>query len=86
MCSKIYKLEHGKKALKITKLKVDLSTDIDMLLMVEKILREEYVFLFIVMQHLLKNTWKIMIKIKNHIFNIEMQIVYMVRQFQKSFQ
>ena len=36
MCSKIYKFEHGKKALKITKLKVDLSIDIDMLLMVEK--------------------------------------------------
>ena len=51
--------------------KWDLLTDIGMLLMVEKVLENEYVTLFIDMQKLRRNTWKIMIKIKNsHKFNI----------------
>ena len=58
-------------ALKTTKLKLDLLADIDMLLMVEKVLEEEYVTLFVDIQKLITNTWKIMIKIKNCcIFNI----------------
>ena len=51
--------------------KWDLLADIDMLLMVEKGLEDDYVTLFINMQKLIRNTWKIIIKIKNsHIFNI----------------
>ena len=42
-----------------------------MLLMVKKVLEEEYVTLFIDMQKLITNTRKAIIKIKNHhIFNI----------------
>ena len=41
-------------------------TDIDMLLMVEKKLEEEYVILLIDMQKLITSTWKIMLKIRNH--------------------
>ena len=62
MFLKIYKLNHGKflsapglawqAALKITKIKLDLLTDINMLLMVEK---GEYVILFIDMQELVTN-------------------------------
>ena len=52
---------------KKTEVKLELLTHIDMLLMVEKgIIEEEYVTLFIDMQKLITNTWKIMIKIKNH--------------------
>ena len=55
-----------------TKAKFELLTDIDMLLMVEKGIREEYATLFVHLQKLI-NIWKIMIKIKNcHIFNIRM--------------
>ena len=43
-------------ALKETKVKLDLLTDIDMLLMVENVLEEEYVTLFIDMQKLITNT------------------------------
>ena len=51
-------------ALKKTKVKLELLTDIDILLMQRKFLEEEYVTLFI-------NTQKVMIKTKNlHIFNI----------------
>ena len=58
-----------------------------MLLMVEKVLEEEYVTLLIDMQNLLRNTRKIMIKIKkNHIFNVGMKMIYMVEQCRKSFQ
>ena len=58
-----------------------------MLLMVEKVLEEEYVTLLIDMQNLLTNTRKIMIKIKkNHIFNVGMKMIYMVEQCRKSFQ
>ena len=55
-------------ASKKTKVKSDLSlTDFDMLLRVEKGKREvEYVVLFINTQKVILNTWKIMIKIKNH--------------------
>ena len=60
-------------ALKKTKVKLDLLTDDDMLLMVKKVLEEEYVTLFIHIQKLTINTSKIMIKIKNHhIFSIGM--------------
>ena len=87
-CRKIYELDPGKflsvpgsawqAALENTKVKLDLLTDIDMLLILEEILEEEleevleeeYVTLFINKQKLITNTWKIMIKIKNsHIFN-----------------
>ena len=48
-----------------------------MLIMVEK--EGEYVTLFIDMQKLVRNTWKIMIKTKNRqIFNTGMEIIYMV--------
>ena len=52
---------------KKTKVKLDLSTDIDVI----KVLEEKYVIQFINTQKLITNTEKIMIKIKNcHIFNI----------------
>ena len=64
MCLKIYKLDPAKilsapeliwqAALKKTKVKLDLLTDIDMLSMVEK--EEEYVIPFINMQKLITNT------------------------------
>ena len=58
-------------ALKKTEVKLDLLTDIDMLLMVE--LREEYVMQFIIKQKLITNMCKITIKIKSHrILNIGM--------------
>ena len=82
MCLEIYKLDPTKifsapglaqqAALKKTKVKLDLLTNIDVLLMVEKalkVLEEEYATLFINMQKLITNTGKTMIKIKNrHIF------------------
>ena len=44
-------------------------------------------YFLIDMQKLIINTWKIMIKTKNRqIFNIEMQIFYMVEQCHESFQ
>ena len=59
--------------LKKAKIKLNLLTDIDMLLMVEKLLEEEYFTLFLDMQKVITNTLKIMMKIKNrHIFNIGM--------------
>ena len=58
---------------KKTKVKLDLLTDIDMLLMVEKDIRGGIVTLFINMQKLITNTQKIVIKIKSsHMYNIEM--------------
>ena len=60
-------------ALKKTKVKLDHLTDIDMLIIVEEGMRGGYVTLFINMEKLMTNTWKIMIKIKNfHVFNIGM--------------
>ena len=57
-------------SLKKTKVKLDLLTDIIILLMVGKVIRERYVTLFIDMQKLI-NTGMIMLKIKNrHILNI----------------
>ena len=54
-------------SIKKTKVKLDLSTDIDVI----KVLEENCVIQFINMQKLIANTGKIMIKIKNrHIFNI----------------
>ena len=59
--------------LKKAKIKLNLLTDIDMLLIVEKLLEEEYFTLFLDMQKVITNTLKIMMKIKNrHIFNIGM--------------
>ena len=50
-------------ALKKTRVTLYLLTDIDMLLLVEKVLEEEYFTLFIIdKQKLITNTWKIMIK------------------------
>ena len=82
MCFKIYELDPAKflsapglarqAALKKTKLKLYLLTDIDMLVMIEKCIGGENVTLFINMQKLITNTRKIVIKIKNrHTFNIE---------------
>ena len=59
--------------LKKAKIKLNLLTDTDMLLMVEKLLEEEYFTLFLDMQKVIINTLKIMMKIKNRrIFNIGM--------------
>ena len=60
-------------ALKKTKVKLNPLTDINMLLIVEKAIRGGSVTLFINMQKLITNIWKIMIKIKNcQIINIGM--------------
>ena len=66
MCFEIYELDPAKflsapglawqAALKKTKVKLDLLTDIDMLLMVKRVLEEEYVTLFIHMLELITNT------------------------------
>ena len=65
MCLKIYKLDPAKflsalrsawqAALKKTKVKLDLLTDIDISLMVQKGIRQEYVTLFIDAQKLITN-------------------------------
>ena len=52
-------------ALKKTEVKLELLAEIDMLLMVEKKLEEEYVALLMDIQNLITNIWKTMIKIKN---------------------
>ena len=89
MCLEIYELDPAKflsapglacqAALKKTKVKLELLTDIDVLAMVEKGIRQGYVTLFIDMQKLITNTRKIMIK-------IGMYIIYMDGQCRKSFQ
>ena len=66
MCFEIYELDPAKflsapglawqAALKKTKVKLDLLTDIDMLLMIKRVLEEEYVTLFIHMLELITNT------------------------------
>ena len=48
-------------ALKNTKIKLDLLIDNDMLLMIKTILEKKYVTLFIDIQKLITNTWRIMI-------------------------
>ena len=55
-------------ALQKTKVKLQWLTDIDILLMIEKGVRGVNVMLLIDMWRLVKDTWKIMIKIKNHHF------------------
>ena len=81
MFLKIHELDPGKflsaprlawqAALKKTKVNLDLSIDIDMLLMVEKGIRRGVCHSIIDMRKLITNTWKIMIKIKNgHIFSL----------------
>ena len=60
-------------ALKKTTVKFDLSTNIDMLLIVEKGISRGICHSIYDMQKLKTNTWKIMIKVKNfHILNIGM--------------
>ena len=66
VCLKIYELDPAKfisapgsawqTSFKKTIVKLDLSTDMDMLLMVEKVLEEEYVTLFFDTQKLISNT------------------------------
>ena len=66
MCLKIYDLDWAKflsspglaweAAMKMTEIKLELLTDIYMLLMVEKGIKEEYVTQFIDMQKLIINT------------------------------
>ena len=95
ICLKTYELDPTKffstpglawqAALKKTKVKLYLLTDIDILLMVEKVREDEDVALFIDMEKVMPNTW--MMKINNgNIFNIGMWMVYMVGQYHKSFQ
>ena len=74
MCPEIYELDPSKflsvselawqAALKKTKIKLDILTDIDMLLMVEKGIRERICHSIYWYTKANKNTWKIMIKIK----------------------
>ena len=60
-------------SLKKTEVKLELLTDIDKLLNVEKTYEEEYVMQFINMEQLITNIGKITMKIKNHnIINIVM--------------
>ena len=60
-------------SLKKTEVKLELLTDINNLLMVEKGIEGGNVMQFIIMKKLVINIWKIMIKIKNcHIFNTGM--------------
>ena len=77
----IYELDSEKKfsaavlscqtALRKPKVKLDLLTNIGMLLMVKKVLEDEYVTPFTDIQKLKTNAWNIMIKIKNrHIYSI----------------
>ena len=55
------------RSLKKTKVKLDLITiDIDMSLITEIGVREEYVTLLTIMEKLIKNAGKIMVEIKNH--------------------
>ena len=73
MCLEIYELDPAKfpsapglawqAALKTAKKKLHLLTKIDMLLIVKKGIEEEYVTLFINTQKLIRNTWKIKIKV-----------------------
>ena len=96
ICLEIYELYPAKifsatglawqPGLKKIKVKLDLLAIIDMLLMVEKGIWEGICH-SIDIQNVIKNTWKIIIKIKNcHIFDIKMQIIYIVGQCHKSFQ
>ena len=67
--------------------KLELLTDIDMLLMVEKGIRGWICHEINQYEKATKNIWKIMIKIKNHnILNIGIQIIYIIGQCRKSFQ
>ena len=83
MCWKTYQLDPAKffsvhrlaweADWKSTEVKLELLTDIDLLVMVEKGIRGECVRQFIDMQKLIINIWKITIKKRNHyILNIEM--------------
>ena len=75
-CLEIYKLDPAKissapglafqTALKMTKVELDLLTDIDMLLMVKRALEEEYAMQFIAMWKAIISICEIMMKIKDH--------------------
>ena len=57
-----------------------------MVLMVEMGTRAGMSHAFAIMQKVIVNTWKIMIKTKNHcILNIEMSIIYMAGWCHKNF-
>ena len=83
MCLEIYDLDttcllaapglRWQAVLKKINVKLELLTDIDMLLMVEKAIRGGIFHTINQYAKLLTNTWKIIIKIENrHIFNIGM--------------
>ena len=83
MCIKIYEFDSAKifsapglawkAALKKSKVKLDLWTNIDMLLMIEKGIRGGIYHSIYRYAKANNNTWKVMIKIKNrHIFSIGM--------------
>ena len=60
-------------SLKKTNLKLDLFTDMGILLMIKKVSEVEYVMLFINIQKMITNILKVMMKINNHyILSIEM--------------
>ena len=79
LCLKIYHLDPAKpfsvpvlaweEALKKAEVKVGGGTDFDMLLM-KKEFEKEYVAPFIVMQKLITNVWKIMIRKNRHVLHI----------------
>ena len=96
MCLKIYELDSLKflsgpglawqAALKKTKVKVDLLTNINMLLTSNKGIRGG-IHYSIFQYTKTNNKYKIIIKIKHrHIFNTGMEIIYMDVQCHKSFQ
>ena len=95
ICLKIYELDPAnfysapelawQAALKKTWSKLYLLLDIDMFMMVKKLLEKKYVSLFIDMQKLIAITWNTTTKIKNcHNFNIVMQIIYTVGNVTKA--
>ena len=71
------------KIIQKTKVRLDLLTDIDILLMVgkKKVAEAKYVMLFIDVLKLTPNIWRIVIKIKNHYsLNIGMLMICRVGQ------
>ena len=71
---------------KKTGIKLELLTDVNMLLMVEKIIRGGYVMQYIDLQKQIINTKKTIIKIKiRHILCIYMQIIYINGQCLKNY-
>ena len=62
---------------KTTEIKLDLLTDIDMLLMIEKGIEVEYVVQYIDMQKHTINTWKTITMTRNHHICTGMQTIFM---------